>query len=152
MAAVPLSLLLNTNQSEEPKEPVAVMEATGMLITRELVLVVMLKMLPAVPVETFWMMLATVMLEEERFFEASVTTRELADKVAMLMLPRAVTVSIPVPVEDAKDKRLTVELEALPCIASWASGVVELIPTLPPAATVKYWAPVVEETTNIGSV
>ena len=152
MAPKPLFLLLKTSQSEEPKEPVAVMEATGMLIMSELVEVEILKMLPAVPVETFWMMLLTVMLEEDRFLEASVTTKEEAERVAMLRLPKAVTLRMLAPVEVVRLKRLMEALEALPAMANWARGVEVLIPTFPPAVTVKYWAPVVEETTNIGSV
>jgi len=56
-APVPEFLLLKVNQSAEESWPVVVMLAVGMLITKALVEVVMLKMLPAVLVETLLMLL-----------------------------------------------------------------------------------------------
>src|SRR3989344_903230 len=52
LAPLPDSLLLKVPQSVLDNWPVLTMEAVGILITRALVEVVMLKMLPAVPVET----------------------------------------------------------------------------------------------------
>jgi hypothetical protein len=66
------------------------MEEVGRFMVRELVVVEMLKMLPAVPVETVAMMLARGKEATERFLLASVTTREEAVRVAMFMLPRGV--------------------------------------------------------------
>ena len=78
------------------------MLAVGMFITSALVEVVMLKMLPAVPVETFWMILSTVMaVLLWRFLLASVVTKLLAVNVAMLMLPKAVTLNMEELVEEA---------------------------------------------------
>ena len=70
--------------------------AVGRLMTKELVEVVMLKMLPAVPVETLLMLLTVPKPKEEvaidiKFLLASVKTRELVLKVAMLTLPRGET-------------------------------------------------------------
>ena len=94
--------MLKVPQSALDNWPVLTMEAVGILITRALVEVVMLKMLPKVPVETFWMMLLTVIaVLLWRFLEASVVTRELAVKVAMLMLPKAVTLNMEELVEEA---------------------------------------------------
>ena len=62
-------------------------DAIGKLMTSEFVVVLMLKMLPAVPVLTFWITLLMLMLEEARFLLASVTTKELAVKVATLKFP-----------------------------------------------------------------
>ena len=52
MAAEPESLLLKVRKSVAKSWPLLVMLALGRLMTKELVLVVMLKILPAVPVET----------------------------------------------------------------------------------------------------
>jgi hypothetical protein len=67
----------------------------GKLMTKLLVEVVMLKMLPAVPVETLLMLLTVPKPKEEvaidiKFLLASVKTRELVERVAMLTLPRGV--------------------------------------------------------------
>ena len=61
---VPLepTLLLNVKKSVACSWPVLLMEAKGRLITKALLEVEMLKMLPAVPVETFWIILLTLML------------------------------------------------------------------------------------------
>ena len=91
------------------------MVAMGRLMTRELVEVVMLKILPAVPVETLEIMLLMTKVElEDRFLLASVVTRELAVKVAMLTLPRAVTWKKLAPVVEATVKmgRVWAEVEA----------------------------------------
>ena len=81
------------------------MEAVGRLMTKALVLVVMLKMLPAVPVETLLIMLLTIKLElEERLLLASVVTKELAVKVATLTLPTAVTWKKEAPLVEATAK------------------------------------------------
>ena len=69
------------------------MLALGRLMTKALVEVVMLKMLPAVPVETLAIILFKTMAEEARFLLTSVTTREETLKVARLRLPAAVTES-----------------------------------------------------------
>ena len=57
----PESLLLKVNQSADDSWPVLVILAVGRLTTKALVEVVMLKMLPAVPVETLLIILLTVM-------------------------------------------------------------------------------------------
>lgn len=54
---MPDSLLLKLNQSVLDSWPVLVMLEIGRLMTKALVEVVMLKMLPAVPVETLLMLL-----------------------------------------------------------------------------------------------
>ena len=69
------------------------MLAIGRFITSELVLVVMLKMLPAVPVETLLMLLTEPkpkeeVAMEERFLLESAKTKEEAVRVEMLRLPR----------------------------------------------------------------
>ena len=97
---VPLlpTLLLNVSQSAEASCPVLVMLAVGKLITKALVEVEILKMLPAVPVETLLMTLAP------------------KDKV-ILPLPLATTTCWVVPVKVALDKVLPEELT----ISSWPS-------------------------------
>ena len=87
----------------------------GRLITRELVEVVMLKMLPAVPVETLLMLLTEPKPKEEvaidiKFLLASVKTRELVERVAMLTLPKGVTERMVAPLEEATTKGLFVPL------------------------------------------
>ena len=84
------------------------MEAKGRLSVRLLVVVLRLKMLPAVPVETVAMMLLSGKAETERFLLASVTTREEAVKVAMLTLPLAVTWKSEEPEEELTLKGLSV--------------------------------------------
>ena len=82
------SLLLKVVQSVPDNCPVVRKLAVGMLMTKALVVVVMLKMLPAVPVLTLLMMLATVMLVLDcKFLEASVVTKVLPVKVARLKVP-----------------------------------------------------------------
>ena len=90
------------------------MLAMGRLMTRALVEVVMLKMLPALPVETLLMMLLMLRLEEARFLLASVITRELAVRVAMLTLPKAETWKKEAPVVEAtvKSGKVWTEVEA----------------------------------------
>ena len=63
------------------------MEAKGRFMVREFVVVLMLKMLPVVPVETLLIMLLTTIPEEDKFLLASVVTKLLAVKVAKLALP-----------------------------------------------------------------
>ena len=67
------------------------MLAVGKLMVKLLVVVEMLKILPAVPVETLAMMLLMFKLEEAKFLLPSVMTKLLGVKVAMLTLPKAVT-------------------------------------------------------------
>ena len=149
--------MLKLKKSAAKSWPLLLMLALGRLMTRELVEVVMLKLLPAVPVETLLMLLTEPkpkeeVAMEERFLLASAKTKLLAVKVGMLMLPRAVTERIALPVEELRFNRLMEALEALPAMESWASGVVVLMPMLPPAVTVKYCLPVVEATANTGKV
>src|SRR6185295_2677462 len=91
------------------------MVAMGRLMTRELVEVVMLKILPAVPVETLEIMLLMTKVElEDRCLLASVVTRELTVKVARWTLPRAVTWKKLAPVVEGPVKmgRVWAEVEA----------------------------------------
>jgi len=128
--------LLKVNQSAEDSWPVVVMLAVGMLITRLLVEVVMLKILPAVPVETLLMLLTEPkpkeeVAMEERFLLASAKTSELAVKVEMLMLPRAETWNNVEPVEEETVNKGNVGFVVVPLIAKTAKGVVVPIPMLP---------------------
>ena len=85
--------------------------AKGRLMTREFVDVEMLKMLPAVPVETVVIMLLMVRLEEARFLLASVTTKEEAVRVAMLTLPKLSMFTKLVPLEFWKEAIAAVWVE-----------------------------------------
>ena len=67
--------------------------ANGKLITSEFVEVEMLKMLPAVPVETLEITLLRGKEATLRFLFASVTTREEAVRVARFKLPILETVN-----------------------------------------------------------
>jgi len=84
------------------------MEANGKLIVRLFVVVLMLKMLPVVPVETLLIMLLTTIPEEAKFLLASVVTKLLAVKVAKLALPTtdkgAIGVEVPKPTLPPKNK------------------------------------------------
>jgi hypothetical protein len=81
------------------------MEALGRLMTSALVVVVMLKLLPTVPVETLLMMLLTVMLVLDcKFLLASVVTKELAVRVGKLKVPWGVMLKIVAPLEEATRK------------------------------------------------
>ena len=74
-------------------------------MTKALVVVVMLKLLPAVPVETLEMILLTIrLLLEDKFLLTSVTTREEAVSVGKLKLPWGVTVKMVAPEEEAMRK------------------------------------------------
>src|SRR5207249_590365 len=112
--------------------PVLLMVEKGRLMTRELVVVEMLKMLPAVPVLTFWITLLMLMLEEAKFLEASVTTKELAVKVAMLTLFKLVICKA-TPEVEATAKMGRLGLEEVPWTARVAMGEVVPMPTLPAA-------------------
>ena len=83
-------------------------EAIGKLIIRELVEVLMLKILPAVPVETLEIKLLIFIFDEAKFLLASVTTRLLAVKVAMLTLPMEEICKKLEPEEEATTNRLEV--------------------------------------------
>ena len=111
-------------------------------MTREFVDVEMLKMFPAVPVETLLIMLLTVMADEAKFLLASVTTKEEAVRVAMLRLPKAETWKKEVPEEEATVKSAEVcdEVAIIKAVVwvveeeateSWAVGVVVPMPTVP---------------------
>jgi len=99
------------------------MLAVGKLMVKLLVVVEMLKILPAVPVETLAMMLLMFKLEEAKFLLPSVMTKLLGVKVAMLTLPKAVTWNMEVELLEATLKgfrvpvpltlKLTVEEVAL---------------------------------------
>ena len=92
LVRLPDSLLLKVPQSVAWSWPVLTREAKGRLRVRELLEVEMLKMLPAVPVETLPIILLTTIPElEERFLEASVTTREEAVRVETFTFPKGVT-------------------------------------------------------------
>jgi hypothetical protein len=75
----------------------------GKLIAKLLVVVLMLKMFPVVPVETVVIMLLTVRLEEVKFLLASVATRVEAVKVATFRLPRESMLTKLVPLPDWKE-------------------------------------------------
>ena len=127
-----------------------VMFPLGRLMTKALVEVVMLKLLPSVPVETLAIMLLTIRLElEERFLLASVVTRELAVKVAILRLPEGVTDRMIEPEEEATTKMVLAVLVGATTLKA-AAAVVVLIPMLPLAKTVKIVALDEEATVKIG--
>jgi hypothetical protein len=113
--AAPLILLLKVNQSAAESSPVLVMLAVGRFKVRELVVVEMLKMFPAVPVEMFWLRRMLFRAKEEVFklWLASVVTKELAVRVAMFKLPRGEMVKRFEPVPLSNWARLEVwEVEA----------------------------------------
>ena len=95
------------------------MLALGRLMTRELEVVEMLKLLPAVPVETLEISLTEPkpkeeVAMEERFLLASAKTKEEAVRVEMLTLPNAVTWKklAPVVEETCKIGSVWAEVEA----------------------------------------
>src|SRR6185295_6784483 len=109
------------------------MLALGRLMTRELVEVVMLKLLPAVPVETLLMLLAepkpkAEVAMEERFLLASAKTKLLAVRVEILTLPRVETEKKEAPEVEAmvKTGQVWAELEAW--TTKEAVGVEEFMP------------------------
>ena len=101
----------------------------GRFRTRELVEVVMLKILPAVPVETLVMRLLINRLVVDRFLLASVTTKEEAVKVAMLTLP--VPMLKPLAVEKVKLEEVARGEVPLPNRMSLAVTAVLPVPPLP---------------------
>ena len=119
------------------------MLAMGRLITKELVVVLMLKILPEVPVETLEIILLTTrLLLEERFLLASVTTREFAVRVAKLKLPKESTKSRVVPEEEDMEKGL---IESEEVTVNLLLGVVVPMPTLPAALILNFSEPAVEK-------
>ena len=92
------------------------MAEKGRFRVRELVVVEILKILPVVPVEMFWLsrILLMVRLEEARFLLASVMTREEAVRVARLTLPSGVTLKNEPPLVEATAKmgKVWAEVEA----------------------------------------
>lgn len=88
-------MLLKFNQSEDCSCPVLREEANGRLMVKELVEVEMLKMLPAVPVETLAMMLLDKLMEVEvpiKTFCPPLTVKRL-----VLAEVREANVLVPVP-------------------------------------------------------
>ncbi len=139
----PDSLLLKVKKSAEANWPVLRMEAWGRLITRALVLVVMLKMLPKVPVATLEIMLLTTMLVLDcRFLEASVVTRELAVRVAMLILLPLVICKARMPVEEAILNKSRLGRVVVPCTTKVARLVVVPMAIEPLGLTVNRDMPV----------
>ena len=113
--AEPPTLLLKVAQSVAVNWPLLTTLALGRFMTKALMVVVMLKLLPVVPVETLAIMLLTIReLLADKFLLASVVTRELAERVAILTLPRAVTWKKLAPDVEATAKigRVWEELEA----------------------------------------
>lgn len=90
--AAPPTLLLKVNQSAEDSWPVLLKEAVGRLRVMEVVVVAMLKMLPEVPVASD---------TEMTFLLASVPKSWPAVAVAMLTLPKAVTLKMEEALEEA---------------------------------------------------
>lgn len=118
-------------------------EAVGMFITRALVVVEMLKMLPEVEVETLLIMLATVMLVLDwRFLEASVVTKEEAVRVAMLMLLLLVICRAKIPVEDATRNKSKAGRVDVPCTIKLETSVVVPMATEPLALILNKEMPV----------
>lgn len=134
-----------------PVVPVATLltKLTGRLITKELVEVEMLKTLPPVVVDTVAMTLAKGKEATLRFLLASVTTREDAVRVAMLMLPRLEMLKTVEPEEEATLKIVVLVLVAAATTKA-AAGVVVLMPMLLLARTVKIVALEDEATLKIG--
>ena len=120
--------------------------AVGRFSTKALVEVVMLKILPAVPVETLAIMLLTGIAEELRFLEASVTTREEAVKVAILMLLALVTCRARMPVEEATLNKSRPGWVEVPCTIKVAEAVVVPIRIEPLFLTENREMPVAEAT------
>ena len=113
--------MLKVSQSVFKSWPVLAPEAKGKFKVKELVVVEILKMLPEVPVEILVIILFKLMLEEERLWLPSVTTRELGVKVASLILP-------------AMSKAVA---EAVPATSRLKLGLAMPMPTLPFAVTAK---------------
>ena len=90
------------------------MLALGRLMTRELVLVVMLKLVPAVPVETLAIKLVGITFKDLMLLEASVITTWEAEVEAMTTLPEGVTWKKEAPEVEATAKtgRVWAEVEA----------------------------------------